>query len=237
MRFLISLTFLPVLIPLIASASNPYFKAYGKEPAWNLEIADDSIFFHTDGSDCRYIAMKHVPPVKQGGIKQYVLSTARESVTIEIAQMLCEHTGTGERFLFSVHVVIKRNSDASVFTFQGCGLYVPDAGLQHAWQLLSIRGNPVTKENFNDTIPHIIVDPGGSSVRGYAGCNTFNGRVYYEKDLLRFTDIVLTKIKCDPANQEKLFMESLQFTTQFQFSADTMILSYPGREMLRFVKK
>lgn len=226
------------LIPLISlSQHTTYFKAYGTDPTWNLEISEDSIFFHSDVADCRYVAMKHMPPVKHSGIKQYQLSTADASVHIEIAQMPCEHPGTNERFLYSVHIDIKRNKDAAVTSFQGCGLYVPDARLQHQWQLHSIRGNPVTKENFDATMPYIIVDAAGSWVKGYGGCNTFNGRVHYEKDLLRFTDIFPGKIACDPANQEKLFMESLQFTTQYQFAADTLILSYPGREMLRLIKK
>lgn len=226
------------LIPLISlSQPTAYFKAYGTEPTWNLGIAEDSVFFHSDIAGCRHVVMKHMPPVKVNGMKQYQLSTADASVSIEIAEMLCENQSTHERFLYSVHIVFKQKKDGTVTSFQGCGLYVPDARLQHKWQLHSIRGNTVTKENFSATMPYIIIESGGSSVKGYAGCNTFNGRIYYEKDLLRFTDIFPTKIECDPANQEKMFMESLQFTTQYQFASDTLILSYPGREMLRFIKK
>ncbi len=221
-------------------SSEVFFKANGVDPRWTLEVADDRIVFESDQPGYARLTMPYAAPVRMGssGLRQYTLKSDAAEIVIELAQMLCQNEHSHERFPYSVYVSVKRDIDTSFFRFEGCGLYIPDYRLQHTWELVSIRGMPVTAADFNDTIPEIEINSKGGSFKGYSGCNPMSGRLYYEKDLLRFTDFVKMKIKCDPAgNKEADFISALQFTTNYGFRQDTLVLSYPGKELLRLKKR
>lgn len=221
-----------------ADAKVVYFKANGTGPVWKLEISEDQIVFVSDTAGYEYFTMPYALPVKSadGDSKTYTTQNEACEMKIDIAHVLCQLPDSRERFPYSVIVSIKTNIDTAFADFTGCGLYVPDYHLEFKWNLVSIRGEVISDTAFNDTIPFLILQASVNSFTGFSGCNTLNGRLFIEKSLLRFTDISAPKIKCPADEWEKKFVSALQFSTQYAFKADTLILSYPGREMLRLKK-
>lgn len=216
-----------------------FFRAKGTFPTWTLAISEELIAFQSE--DVRYPSFNspYVEPVKvvDANIKRYTVHTDAGTMEIELAQMLCQNEGSKERFPYSVIVYLKNNIDTSSTDFTGCGQYVTDPKLQeHTWVLEQIKDQHVGPDAFRDTLPYIEIKANGNSFKGYGGCNTFTGRLYAEHALLRFTDLVITKEVCPPANREPDFISGLRFTTQYQFDKDRLILSNPAGTTLIFRK-
>lgn len=216
-----------------------FFRAKGTFPTWTLAISEELIAFQSE--DVRYPSFNspYAEPVKvaDANIRKYTLHTDAGTMEIELAQMLCQNEGSKERFPYSVIVYLQNNIDTSSTDFTGCGQYVTDPRLQeHTWVLEQIKDQHVGPDAFRDTLPYIEIKTNGNSFKGYGGCNTFTGRLYAEHALLRFTDLVITKEVCPPANREPDFISGLRFTTQYKFDNDHLILSNPSGTTLIFRK-
>jgi heat shock protein HslJ len=167
-------------------------------------------------------------------IKTYKVQTEAGQMEVEIAKMLCQNEGSKERFPYAVTIMIKQGRDTTYTYFTGCGLYVTDTRLEAKWQLFQIKSDTVTAAQFNDTLPYVDLHANGNSIAGYAGCNTFNGRIFSERSLLRFTDLHLSKRDCPTKPKEDEFIRALQFSTQYAIEGDRLILSNPSGPTLTF---
>lgn len=220
------------------SANTIYFKANGVDPVWTLTISPIQIDFKTQASGFNPVSAPHVEPVKamDSKIKMYKLKTADAELNVEIAMMLCQNENSHERFPYAVTISLRQGADTTFTYFTGCGLYVTDTGLEAKWILEQIKTDTVMASHFNDTLPSLVLHANGNSFSGYSGCNTINGRIFAERNLLRFTDFVMSKRTCAPANREKDFINGLKFSTQYTIEGDRLILSNPGGPTLSFKK-
>lgn len=210
-----------------AAESTIYFKASSIDPVWSLTISPHLIAFKSQVPDFGAFNTPHAEPVKamDTGIKKYKLTTEEGTMEIELYKMLCMNDKTGERFPYSVKVTIQHTMDSVATSFNGCGAYVTDPGLEAKWVLSMIAADTVTASQFNDTLPYLYVYARGNSFEGNSGCNTIRGRIFSERSLLRFTDLNLTKRKCANIAKEEEFTKALQFSTQYTLEADKLILS------------
>jgi len=150
--------------------------------------------------------------------------------------MLCQNANSHERFPYAVTIALKQGKDTTYTYFTGCGLYVTDTSLESKWILDLLKTDTVTAADFNDTLPFVTLRSNGNSFSGYGGCNTIQGRIFSERNLLRFTDFVVSKRTCATTNREKDFINSLKFSTQYVIEGDRLILSNPSGPMLTFKK-
>nr|WP_294922764.1 META domain-containing protein [uncultured Flavobacterium sp.] len=69
-------------------------------------------------------------------------------------------------------------------------------------------------------------------------CNTFTRTIFYEKDLLRFTDVISTLMAyCPKGNKENDFTKALQSTTTYSLKDNRLSLSNSsGKQLLVFKK-
>ena len=127
---------------------------------------------------------------------------------------------------------------------------------QAAKGILGLQGTPMTQSmqtSLQDIIQNQIKNTGklsgdinykdygvqtstGNEFLGFGGCNQMNGKVFYERGLLRFTNISTTRMMCAPNNKEADFLEALQNTTNYHFESRHLILSNPSGEKLVFKK-
>jgi heat shock protein HslJ len=209
------------------AASSIYFKASNVDPVWALTISPHLIAFKSQVPDFGAFESPHVEPVKamDSNVKKYMLKTEEGTMEIELYKMLCMNEKTGERFSYSVKVSIQHPGDSVATSFNGCGTYVTDPGLEAKWVLHSIAADTVTANQFNDTLPYLHIYARGNSFEGNSGCNTIRGRIFSERHLLRFTDLNLTKRKCANLAKEEEFTKALQFSTRYTLEDDKLILS------------
>jgi heat shock protein HslJ len=215
-----------------------YFKANGVDPVWTLTISPFQVEFKTQASGFPTFTAPHTEPIKamDSNVKKYKFHTEAGEMEIELAQMLCQNEGSHERFPYSVTVSIRQGVDTTFTYFTGCGRYITDARLDGMWVLSMIKSDSVTASQFNDTLPYIEMHSNGNMFSGYSGCNKMDGRLYCERDLLRFTNMVLSKRVCTTKAKEDEFVKALQFSTRYVIEGDRLILSNPGSQTLVFRK-
>lgn len=216
-----------------------YFKANGVDPVWRLSISQSRIDFQTAASGFGTFTAPHVEPVKamDSNIKIYKLQTDAGQMEIEIAQMLCQNENSRERFPYAVTVSLKQGRDTTFTYFTGCGLFVTDERLEAKWILQELKGDALKALQLNDTVPFLELHARGNSFSGYGGCNELHGRIFSERNLLRFTDIVPTKRSCPAISMETEFIKALQFSTYFEIADDKLILSNPGGVLMTLIKQ
>jgi heat shock protein HslJ len=224
--------------PAETNANSIYFKANGADPVWTLTISPVQIDFKTQATGFNPMSAPHVEPIKamDSNIKMYKVKIAGAELNVEIAKLLCQNENSHERFPYAVTISLRQGTDTTFTYFTGCGLYITDTRLEAKWLLEQIKTETVTDFHFDDTLPYLILHANGNSFSGFGGCNTINGRIFSEHNLLRFTDFVLSKRECAPTNREKDFINALKFSTQFVVEGDHLILSNPGGPTLSFKK-
>lgn len=212
-----------------------YFKATGTEPFWGLELSDHQIKLNTIGDS---IIMPNVAPVRamDANVKLYKIQTESHDMTIQIAQSECTNAMSGKVSAYTVTIDYKSNTHKNPTTLQGCGDYITDYRLHDIWVLEQMNGNTVTTSDFSKDLPSMEINSTTNKFSGFAGCNRMGGSLFFEKGLLRFTNIITTEMLCEPTNKEDAFLKALQSTTTYVIGNNRLTLSNPDGELLIFKK-
>ena len=212
-----------------------YFKATGTEPFWGLELSDHRIKLNTIGDS---IITPGVAPIRamDANVKLYKTQTESHDMTIQITQSECTNTMSGKVSPYTVTIDYKSNTDKSLTTLQGCGDYITDYRLHDIWVLEQMNGSTITPSDFSKEFPSMEINSTTNKFSGFAGCNRMNGSLFFEKGLLRFTNIATTEMLCEPNNKEAAFLKALQSSTTYAIGNNRLTLSNPNGELLIFKK-
>lgn len=209
-----------------------YFKATGNEPFWGLKIGKDKTVFTSLIEGMESISFKSVEPIRamDANVKMYKLNNGKTSATITIEQFECQDSMSGEKSPYTVKVEIDGK------TLNGCGKYITDYRLHDIWVLEELNGKKVSLTDFQKELPRIEIHAAENRFMGFGGCNSINGSIFYEKDLLRFSNMVSTLMACAPGNKEDEFTKALQSTTTYSIGNNRLTLSNPSGKLLVFRK-
>lgn len=212
-----------------------YFKASGTESSWSLSIDTTSIKFLSHIKGIEKITVPHVEAIRamDANVKMYNLQTENVSLQITIIQKNC--INDGKQSPYGVTIRLKRNHDKDFTELSGCGHYITDYRLYDIWALQEINGKVVTPKDFEKEIPYIEINTNTNTFMGYAGCNNLNGKLFSERDLLRFTDIAMTLKLCS-SSKEDLFLEQLHRVTSYQLNNGRLFLKSENKPVLIFKK-
>lgn len=215
-----------------------YFTASGTEPFWNIALSSRIIKFTSLVEGFEQFATPPVEPVRAEDphITRYQAQIEAGQLVVEIDSSECINAMSGEAFPYQVTVSIQPMSDQKATAFQGCGRYVPDYRLHDIWVLESMKGVPVSKEQFQRELPSMEIDIRNASFMGFAGCNRMNGKLVTESEQVRFTDIFTTRMACPPGNVEGEFLITLRSATTFRIDNNRLYLSGQKDELLVFKK-
>ncbi|HEX5111412.1 MAG TPA: META domain-containing protein [Saprospiraceae bacterium] len=215
-----------------------YFRANGTQPAWHLDIGEDQIAFTSSTTGFEQFLLPHAEPLRSetGNIKTYIVKSKEAEAEIQVFDQLCGNPNSNERFPYAVSVSIKRVNDKTPTIFSGCGLYVPDNRLHGRWTIESVKSFPILDSLFKEQQPYLELAVDKSYFTCFSGCNIINGRLYFERSLLRFTDLVTPKEPCDQFAIEKSVISALQFTTQFSILRGELILANPSETTMKLRK-
>jgi heat shock protein HslJ/uncharacterized membrane protein len=222
---------------LIKSKNTGYFHAIGREPFWNLEIAENSIRFKEVNAE-NEINISHVEPVKvmDANIKMYISNSEEQEMKIIIEQKDCTDKMSDNKYFYQVKVELKKKNQTAITTFYGCGYYIADYRLYDNWVLEELKGKKVSKDNFANEVPLLEINASDKKIIGYAGCNRINGTLFQERELLRFTNIISTRMACDEANLEQEYLKCLQSSTRYEIKNNRLYLSTPSELLIVFKK-
>ncbi len=205
-----------------------FFKATGTEPFWGIEIAEDSLRF-TSPDEKKNFAVAYKAPVKamDASVISYQSGSESISLKVTIQQGKCSDGMSDKEHSYKVSVSLKRAGDKDFTALEGCGNYIVDYRLHDIWALEELEGKKVSREDFDKELPNIEINSAEASFIGFAGCNRMGGKLFSEKDLLRFTDIFTTEMMCPNYDKEKQLVKALQSTTRFEIKNNRLYLFNP----------
>ncbi|MCC9016258.1 META domain-containing protein [Flavobacterium lipolyticum] len=211
---------------------NVYFKATGNEPFWGLKFGKDKIVFTSLIEGMESISFDAVEPIKamDANVKMYRVKSGKTEATITVQQFECTDSMSGAVSPYTVKVEMNGK------TLNGCGQYITDYRLHDIWVLEELNGRKLTSSDFQKEMPRIEIYSAENRFSGFGGCNNIGGKIFFEKGLLRFSDVISTLMACMPANKEGEFVETLQKTTTYSIENLRLTLSNPDGKLLVFRK-
>ncbi|MCX7551631.1 META domain-containing protein [Xanthomarina sp. F2636L] len=222
-------------VKMRSNEQTPYFVASGTEPNWNLEIFSDLVVFKTPKDS---IKLPHSEPVlaMDANVKLYKFSTEAHQINIQIVQKQCNNKMSEKERPYAVSVDLKKTTGREFKSMEGCGQYMTDYRLHDIWVLESLNGEKMTKADFIKEFPTIEINSSENSFMGFAGCNRIHGNLFFEKDLLRFTNIITTEMLCQPKNKEPEFLKALKNSVSYSIENNRLTLSNASGILIVFKK-
>lgn len=204
-----------------------FFKAVGTEPFWGIEISKDSIKF-TSPEEKDNFSLSYEKPQKamDANVVLYRAKSDDVSLEITIQQRECSDGMSEKVYNYTVKASLKRGDQKEIL-LNGCGNYIIDYRLHDIWALEELEGKKINSEDFKKGVPNLEIYAEEARFSGMAGCNQMGGKLFSEKDLLRFTDIVTTEMMCDNYETEKILLKALQSTTRYELRENKLYLLNP----------
>lgn len=220
-------TEMPKVAKISEAPSSIFFKAIGTEPFWNIEISDDSIKFTTPNEKDDF-SLSYEKPQKamDANVTLYRAKSDKINLEVTIQQGKCSDGMSDKTHNYSVKVSLKRENNNEII-LNGCGNYIIDYRLHDIWALEELEGKKINPEEFKKGVPNLEIYAEEAKFSGMAGCNQMGGKLFSEKDLLRFTDVFTTEMMCENYETETKLVKALQSTTRYELKNNKLYLFNP----------
>ena len=218
------------------TVTDAYFKAHGVEPFWNLTISDNMMKLKILNDS---ILTPHTEPIyaQDSNVKSYSLHTELAAINIQIIQMECINAMSGKSFPYSVTVKYKKGGETKFTTLEGCGQYITNYRLHDIWALEELNGTKVSKDDFGKELPYIEINAAKNTFMGTSGCNRITGKLFSERERIRFINIASTEMLCATGDEkEHEFTKALSSTISYTIANNRLTLSNPDKTLLVFKK-
>lgn len=159
-------------------------------------------------------------------VKMYRASVEKGEITITIYHEKCMIKNSNEENNYEVKINLNSNNTQTEFI--GCGNYNADYRLYDLWVLEELNNEKISDSNFSKELPLLEINSSSKSFSGFSGCNRFTGKLFQERELLRFINIVSTKIACQKENLEQTFIKALKSSTSYEIKNNRLYLSNPS---------
>jgi len=223
--------------PIAMKIDGSYFKATGTEPFWGLKFFKDKVELQTM-EDTITSPPSEAIKAQDGNIKMFRIQTEATQMDVIISNKECTNAMSGEVFPYTVTVSYKNTAEDETKVYEGCGSYITDYRLHDIWVLEAMNGNAVSKEEFGGRdLPNMEININNNRFSGFSGCNRMTGGIFYEEDLLRFTQVASTRMACPNMDKENEFLSALQASTSYKLENNRLYLSTPSEENLLVFKK
>ncbi|WDO12048.1 META domain-containing protein [Flavobacterium sp. WW92] len=222
----------------IKKAGSIFFKATGTEPFWGIEISDDSIRFTTPETEKNFTLAYGKPnKAMDSNVISYEAKSDSIHLKFTIQQGACSDGMSDNQYAYKVKASLKRGSDKDFKLLEGCGNYIVDQKLQGTWILEELEGKTIDAKDFEKELPNVEINTSEAKFTGFAGCNRMGGKLFYEREILRFSDIFTTEMMCPNYDKEKLLVKALQGTTRYEIKDNKLYLFNPEGTKAIFRKK
>ena len=223
--------------PITMKIDGSYFKATGTEPFWGIKLFDDKIELQTM-EDTISVPPSEAIKAQDANIKMFRTVTEAAQMDVIISHKECTNAMSGEVFPYTVTVSYKNTGSGETKVYEGCGSYITDYRLHDIWVLEEMKGVSISKDDFDGRdVPNMEVNINNNRFSGFSGCNRMTGSLFYEQDILRFTQIASTRMACPNMDKESEFLSNLQASTQYKVENNRLYLSNGSEEKLLVFKK
>src|SRR4030095_3230513 len=100
----------------------------------------------------------------------------------------------------------------------------PDSSWGHQeWVVVEMKGVPV-QQSGGRRDAHITFDIAAKRFSGNGGCNQINGNYNVDKQLIRFTGVLSTKMSCIDIEFENAFLSTLSSINRYEVRGSDLLL-------------
>jgi heat shock protein HslJ len=167
-------------------------------------------------------------------VKMYRIKDGTVTMNIQIMQQECFNTMSGDKSAYSIRIEIVKSNKSTLL--KGCGNYITDPRLHDIWVLEQFNGQKLSVEDFTKELPNLQINSTTNKFMGFSGCNSMDGTIFFERGLLRFTNVITTRMACNASNKENEFLKKLQSTTTYKVENLRLTLNNPSGDQLIFKK-
>lgn len=221
---------------LLKSKEEGYFRAVGKDSSWILEISEQRIRFYDRQRQEEFVAI-HTEPVyaADANVRLYLVQSGNESIQISIYAQTCEDYNN-QKSDYKVEIKWRKGMNTNEESFSGCGTYSIDYRLFDIWVLESLEGKELERTLFTNDLPSLEINSSTQKIHGFSGCNRYTGSVFQERELLRFTQLLSTKMACNQLSFEDSFLNVLQQSTGYKIKNNRLFLTQSDQVVAVFRK-
>ena len=128
------------------------------------------------------------------------------------------------KYLFFVIVIIT--------AFKCSPKLFPDSGWGHQeWVVVEMKGVPV-QQSGGRRDAHISFDVTTKKFSGNGGCNQINGNYSVDKKMIKFTEVLSTKMSCTDIEFENTFISILGSIDKYEIKGNDLLLKKKKETML-----
>ena len=108
----------------------------------------------------------------------------------------------------------------------------PDAGwARQNWVLVEMKGVPV-QQSGGRRDAHIVFEIADKRFTGNGGCNQINGNYTLDKNEIKFTDVIATKMACNDIEFENAFLSTLSSIDRYEINGNDLVLKKKRETLL-----
>ena len=108
----------------------------------------------------------------------------------------------------------------------------PDAGwARQNWVLVEMKGVPV-QQSGGRRDAHIVFEVAEKRFTGNGGCNQINGNYTLDKNEIKFTDVIATKMACNDIEFENAFLSALSSIDRYEINGNDLVLKKKRETLL-----
>jgi heat shock protein HslJ len=120
----------------------------------------------------------------------------------------------------------------AIVTFECSPRLSPDAGWGHQnWVLVEMKGVPV-QQSGGRRDAHIVFEVAEKRFTGNGGCNQINGNYTLDKNEIKFTDVIATKMACNDIEFENTFLSTLSSIDRYEVNGNDLLLKKKRETLL-----
>ena len=99
-----------------------------------------------------------------------------------------------------------------------------DAGWgRQNWVVVEMKGVPV-QQSGGRRDAHIVFEAAEKRFTGNGGCNQINGNYTLDKNEIKFTDVIATKMACNDIEFENAFLAALSSIDRYEVNGNDLLL-------------
>ena len=120
----------------------------------------------------------------------------------------------------------------AVIAFKCTPKLSPDAGwARQNWVVVEMKGVPV-QQSGGRRDAHIVFEVADKRFTGNGGCNQINGNYALDKNEIKFTDVIATKMACNDIEFENAFLSTLSSVDRYEVNGNDLVLKKKRETLL-----
>jgi len=213
---------------------DPIFKGLGTEPFWNISISDDFIVYKDIDGTIETFPISSINKAQDANVLLVRSISDKTQVDVKIVKQACSDGMSDNEFEYKVNLSILKNSEE--LTLSGCGNYIIPLKLHGKWTLNYFNDTIIPSDKYLKT-PYLEFNSEPKKVTGNASCNGFNGSIFFDHQIMRFSDLAVTRMMCVHETMEPEFLKELKTVTHYKVSDKELKLYTGDQHKMTFVKE